>query len=64
MTYSTEMRGKMYEYRKKNIDLYHLYQRNYQFQNYEKYKEKALIKKKANYMVKKEFKAFLDILLD
>jgi len=64
MVYSTEMREKAYNYRKKNIDAYREYQRNYQLQNYDKYKEKALLKKKSNYMVKKEFKDFLNILLD
>lgn len=64
MKYSTELRNKMYEYRKNNIEMYHEYQRNYQLENYEKYKEKTLIRKKANYLLKKEFKTFLNILLD
>ena len=64
MTYSIELRNKMYEYRKKNIEIYHEYQRNYQYENYEKYKEKTLDRKKGYYQLKKEMKMFLNILID
>jgi hypothetical protein len=64
MPYSTEMKNKMYLYREKNKDNYKEYQRNYQFENYDKYKEKTLERKKQYYIVKKEFRIFLNILLD
>jgi len=64
MPYTTDMRDKMYLYRDKNYEKYKEYQRNYQHDNYQKYKEKTLERKKQYYIVKKEFKEFLNILLD
>lgn len=64
MPYSTDMRDKMYLYRDKNYEKYKEYQRNYQYDNYGKYKDKTLERKKQYYIVKKEFKEFLNILLD
>lgn len=40
------------------------YQRKYQRDHYWKYKAKALVRRTKAYHVKKEFKIFLNILLD
>lgn len=52
------------KWRINNREKYLDYQRDYQYDNYEKYKEKTLLRKKNNYIIKKEFLRLSNMLLD
>lgn len=52
------------KWRINNKERYLNYQREYQYDNYERYKEKTLLRKKHNYLIKKEFLRLSNMLLD
>ena len=62
--YDEKAKLRFYKWRENNKDEYLAKQRQYQKDHYWKYKGKAEERRKLNAPTKKEFKAFLNILLD